>query len=112
MVTISSYESRQSADKKKEFFVLILQGELEFVTSQKTGLPYAMVPRCSVPATFDEATCKGMVGKQLPGSITKVECEPYEYQIPNSKEKVMLAYNYVYTSAETATMEKTVFEEA
>jgi hypothetical protein len=110
MVTISSYESRES--NGKNFFVLILQGEVEFVRSQKTGLPYAMVPKCSMPATFDEATCKTMIGKQLPGSIKKVECEPYEYKIPNSKEVVLLDYNYVYTSMENSTIEKAIFEEA
>lgn len=111
MVTISSYEVRKGTDKK-EFFVLILQGEVEFVFSQKTGLPYAVVPKCSMPATFDEATCRTMVGKQIPGSIQKVECEPYEYTIPRTKEVVMLDYNYSYTPAETATVEKAVFEEA
>lgn len=54
MVTISSYENRQGTDGK-DFFVLILQGDVEFVFSQKTGQPYATVPKCSMPATFDEA---------------------------------------------------------
>lgn len=110
MVTISNYESRQGTDA--EFFVLILQGDVEFVTSQKTGLPYAMLPKCSMPATFDEVTCKSMVGKQIPGSIIKQECEPYEYIIPRTKEVVELCYNYVYSPMENSTPEKAVFADA
>jgi|SRR5437588_12417621 len=110
MVTISNYETRQGTDG--DFFVLILQGDVEFVTSQKTGLPYAMVPKCSMPATFNEATCKAMIGKQIPGSITKVECEPYEYTIPRTKETVMLDYNYSYSPLENSTPEKAVFADA
>ena len=100
MVTISSFETRQGTDGK-EFNVLILQGDVEFVFSQKTGLPYATVPKCSMPATFDANICATMVGKQIPGSIQKVECEPYEYEIPRTKEVVMLEYNYVYSPLES-----------
>ena len=91
---------------------MILQGDVEFVTSQSSGMPYAMVPKCSMPATFDEATCKAMVGKQIPGSIIKQECEPYEYMVPRTKEVVMLDYNYVYTPLENSTAEAAVFNEA
>jgi hypothetical protein len=109
MVTISGYEERQGTDGK--FLVLILQGEVEFVFSQKTGLPYANISKCSMPATFDEATCKAMVGKQMPGSIQKVQLdEPYEYTIPKTKEKVMLDYNFVYSPLENSTAEEAVFD--
>ena len=110
MVTISSYEKRKG-NYKKEFLVLILQGDVEFVFSQKTGLPYATIPKCSMPATFDEATCKAMVGKQLPGSIQKVECEPYDYTIPRTKDVIQLSYNYAFTPLESSNTEKAVFEE-
>lgn len=111
MVTISSYEKRKGADKK-EFLVLILQGDVEFVFSQKSGLPYATVPKCSMPAAFDEATCKLMVGKQIPGSIQKVECEPYDYKIPRTGEVIKLDYNYAYTPLDNTTEEAAVFKEA
>jgi hypothetical protein len=111
MVTISSYEIRQGSDGK-DFFVLILQGEVEFVTSQTTGMPYAMVPKCSMPATFDEATCRSMVGKQIPGSIQKVECDPYDYTNPRTKEVIELTYNYAYSPLENNTVEQAVFQEA
>ena len=111
MVTISSYEKRKGTDKK-EFLVLILQGDVEFMFSQKTGLPYATVPKCSMPATFDEATCASMVGKQIPGSIQKVECDPYEYTNPRTKEVIELTYNYAYTPLDNTSVETAVFKEA
>lgn len=111
MVTITGYEKRKGTDKK-EFLVLILQGEVEFVYSQKTGLPYATVPKCSMPAAFDEDTCKAMVGKQVSGSIQKVKCEPYDYTIPKTKEVIQLDYNYAYTPLASTTAEQAVFSEA
>lgn len=66
---------------------------------------------CSMPATFDEATCQSMVGKQIPGSIQKIECEPYEYTIPRTKEVIELDYNYSYVPLENSTPEKAVFAE-
>lgn len=110
MVTISSYEKRQSSDGN-DFFVLILQGDVEFVFSKKTGLPYANVAKCSMPAAFDEVTCKAMVGKQMPGSIQKVQLdEPYEYTIPRTNEVVLLDYNFVYSPLENSTAESAVFQ--
>ena len=108
MVTISSYEKRQGTDG--EFLVLILQGEVEFVFSQKTGLPYANIAKCSIPAAFDEATCKSMIGKKMPGSIQKIQLDtPYEYTIPRTNEVVLLDYNFAYSPLENATAEEAVF---
>jgi len=108
MVTISSYEKRQGPDGN-DFFVLMLQGDVEFVFSQKTGLPYANVAKCSIPAAFDEATCISMVGKQMPGSIQKVQLDtPYEYTIPRTNEVVLLDYNFAYSPLENSTAEEAV----
>lgn len=111
MVTISSYEKRQRRDGTS-FFVLILQGEVEIVFSPKTGLPYANVAKCSMPAPFDEATCKNMVGTKIPGSIIKEDCEPYDYTNPRTKEVTTLDYNYAYSPMENNSAEKAVFQEA
>lgn len=112
MVTVSGYESRQGTDGK-DFFVLILQGGIEFVFSQKTGLPYATSKKCNMLATFDEETCKSLVGKEMPGSIQKVQLEEsYDYTIPRTGEVVQLNYNYVYSPLESGSVERAVFHEA
>jgi hypothetical protein len=109
MVTVSNYEKRKGNDDK-EFFLLQLQGDIEIVFSQSTGMPYATARKTKISTTFDELTCKGLVGKQLPGTITKVLVDEYEYIIPDTKEVIILDYSYVYSPAEK-TMEEEVFEQ-
>ena len=50
-----------------------------------------------IASTFNEATCASLVGKELPGSIQKVSCEPYEYEVPGSGETIELNYRWEYT---------------
>ena len=109
MVTIANYEKRQGADG--EFFLLNLQGDIEIVVSQVTGLPYATAKKCKLSTTFDEATCAALVGRTMPGSIIKVPIdEPYEYTIPNTGEVIQLDYRYTYSPQEIhQTAEEAVF---
>ena len=107
MVTITGYEKREG--DKGEFFLLQLQGDVEFAYSKKTGMPYATVKKCSIPSTFNESTCKAIIGKQMKGSIAKVQVESYEYTVPETGEVVELDYRYTYSPEEEATVEQTVF---
>ncbi len=110
MVTVVNYSKRMNSEGE-EFFTLILQGDLELVRSQQTGRFYATTKKASIPSTFDELTCKNLIGQQLPGSIKKIECDPYEFAIPETGEVIHLAHRWEY-SREAATMEETVFEGA
>ena len=56
------------------YIKLILTGEISMVKSEKTGNFYATTRRCSISATFDEATAKLMVGMQMPGSMKAKHC--------------------------------------
>lgn len=96
MVTVRDYKIAVNSKDGEKFCMLILEGEVEMVQSKKTGKFYATVRKCSVPATFDEATCKAMIGKIMPGGITRVPCTPYEYTIPSTGEVVTLDYTYSY----------------
>ena len=93
MVTIKNYEQRQTA-KGDVFYALILHGDLEMIQSTQTGRFYATARKCSITSTFDEETCKTLIGKTLPGVIEKVECEPYAYVIEG--EVVELTHTYEY----------------
>ncbi|MCX6199801.1 MAG: hypothetical protein NTY88_11370 [Bacteroidetes bacterium] len=95
MVTVTGVESRKNS-KGEAFAVLILQGDLQIVTSQTTGKPYATVHKISVPCTFDEKVAEAMVGKKLPGEIQKVECEPYDYANRTTGEVMTLTHSYIY----------------
>ena len=95
MVQIQDYHVR-NCQEGKTFISLELAGDIELVQSSKTGNFYATCRRCSITSTFDEETAKRMVGKQLPGSIAKVESEPYEYTVKETGEVVMLSHKYQY----------------
>lgn len=108
MVTVTNFIKRTSADGK-EFNALILQGEVEMILSKTSGKYYATARTCSITSTLDVLVCQSLIGKQLPGSIEKMESEPYEYRIPNSDEVVTLNYTYYYNPS-PRTMEQEVFE--
>lgn len=107
MVTIVDYRQRENRDSEP-FYALILEGDIEMVQSDQTGKFYATAKRASMPSTFDEATCQKLIGKQMPGDIQKVSCEPYEFTIPDTGEVIMLRHRYEYVP-EGKTTEEQVF---
>ena len=98
MVTIIDYTLRTS-NEGRSFFALILQGGIEIVKSAN-GSTYVTIRKCSLPTTFDELTCKSLVGQDLPGTIQKVECDPYEYTIEKTGEIIMLSHRFEYVNQE------------
>ncbi|MGN6400683.1 MAG: hypothetical protein ACTHMD_09525 [Flavisolibacter sp.] len=91
----------QREDKENRPFVLLeLQGELELVQSQKSLNFYGTVRRCTLPCTLDLKTAQSFVGKEIAGSIVRVECTPYEYVMPESGEITTLTYRWSYVPDE------------
>ena len=107
MVTITGIEKRMNKSKKEEFNVMILQGDIEVVISKATGKPYMTARKTSIPCTFKEETARLFIGKSLPGSIERKECDAYEFLIPNTKKKVTLQHTFQY-SPSPATIEEVV----
>lgn len=103
MVTITGYEKRTG--ENGDFFLLQLQGDLEFAYSKKTGQPYATSKKCLIPSTFNEVVCKASIGRQMRGSIVKVTVEPYEYTVEETGEVIEVDYRYTYSPQEDATEE-------
>lgn len=111
MVTIVDYKTYQREDGS-EFHALIVQGGLEAVKSQETQRTYFTARTANVLCTFDENTCKTLIGNQIPGSIQKQEVDPYEYTIPQTGELVTLSHRYVYLEeGETIVKENVVEKE-
>ncbi|ERJ58112.1 hypothetical protein [Sphingobacterium paucimobilis] len=102
MVTIINYK-KLTTDTGKDFCLLEIQGGIEMVRSQSTGLFYATAKKCFISSTFDELTSQALVGSQLNGSVVKIDCEEYEYTIKETGEIVTLAHKYVYTEEEIPT---------
>ena len=95
MVTVSGYAVRQNLEGES-FVVLLLQGDMDVVQSQVTGRFYATAKQCTISSTFSEQMAALQVGKQLPGSIIKEECDPYDYVIPESGEVIRLGHSWTY----------------
>lgn len=95
MVRIVNYLKRQ-AEQGKDFFVLELQGGIEMVMSQSTGKYYATAKKASISSTFDEDTCKALIGTEMEGNVVKTACAPFEYTVKETGEIIVLNHNYVY----------------
>ena len=99
MVRIINYKERETEDGRT-FLVLELQGGIEMVRSQNTHKFYATARKTSIPVTFDEETCKALIGQEMPGRIEKVECDPYVFTIKDTGEVIHLDYKYEYNPEE------------
>lgn len=95
MVEVVGYSLRNPKDSKP-YVALEIEGDIEMVQSQNTGRFYATVRRCTISSTFDEMTAERMVGKQMPGSIERVPCEPYDFTVQETGEVVKLTYRWGY----------------
>jgi hypothetical protein len=105
MVTVTTFLQRSGADGI-EFSVLELSGGLEIIFSKATNKPYATVRKCTIPATFSPEVCASLVGQQIQGSIIKVPCDSYVYEIAGNI--IELDYCWQYTPEEN-TSEVAVF---
>lgn len=111
MVKVIDYQLRKAEDGK-EFCTLTVQGGIEMVQSQLTGSFYATAKKANITCTFNEETCKMLIGQELQGSIHKVECEPYDYVVPSTAEVIQLTHKYVYSPTdETQSFAKNIFSE-
>jgi hypothetical protein len=95
MVRIIDYKTVKT-ELGKEFNLLTLQGGVEPLVSAKTGRIYLTMRKANVSTTFDEASCKSLIGTELKGSIEKVDCEPYEYTVKETGEIITLKHNWQY----------------
>jgi hypothetical protein len=95
MVRIINYTKRQNSEGE-DFYLLVLQGGLQLIKSQETNRYYTIMKQASISTTFDENTCKSLIGEEIPGSIVKVETEPYEYVVPDTGEAITLSHRWEY----------------
>jgi hypothetical protein len=110
MVTIKNYSTRTNQQGLK-FLVLTLQSTgVSMVQSKETGNFYATVNTTTVTSTFDEETCKSLIGEKMPGDIIKIECEPYSYVIKETGEEITINHRWVYVPGQQPQLEEAVFE--
>ncbi len=95
MVRIIGYQQREKEDGTS-FFVLELQGGVEMLLSKETSQFYATAKKAYVTSTFDETTCKALVGSEISGSIEKKEVQPYTYVVKEIGEELILTHRWVF----------------
>ena len=94
MVRIIGYKERLS-NEGKTFNALELQGGVEIITSARGGM-YATARKASVATTFDAETCQSLIGTEIPGSIEKQDCEPYNYTVEKTGEVMVLNHRFTF----------------
>ncbi|WP_435356160.1 hypothetical protein [Emticicia sp. SJ17W-69] len=110
MLTVTNYQQRSSKEEKTYFALELQSDDLEFVISQATGRYYVTARKCWISTTFNEEICKKMIGKSMVGSIAKVQCEPYEFTIPETGEVITRQHRYDYSPTEQGSMEAVVLQ--
>lgn len=95
MVRIIGFTRREKEDGTP-FFTLELQGGVEMVKSLETGQFYATAKKANVTSTFDEVTCKALIGSEMPGKIVKKVVEPYSYVVKETGEELVLNHRWVF----------------
>lgn len=107
MVTISNFKAATNAEGD-EFMMLELMGGVESVQSKETGKFYLTARKTYVSSTFDKAMCQSLIGTKMPGSIKRVDVDPYPYIIKETGEEITLSHQYEYDPKPS--MEETVLE--
>lgn len=95
MVRIIGFKQREKEDGTP-FFILELQGGIEMTQSKETGQFYATAKKAYVTSTFDEQTCKALIGTEMSGSIAKTDVEPYTYVVKETGEEIVLTHRWVF----------------
>jgi hypothetical protein len=107
MVTVCEVIKRKNKEGV-EFNALILQGGIELVKSRETGSWYATSKRASITSTFDDATAQSLIGTQIPGSIKRVETEPYDFVVKDTGEVLELTHRWQYDKEGETIEEKVI----
>jgi hypothetical protein len=107
MVQIIDFVKRQNKEGV-EFNALILQGGLEFVKSKESGAWYATLKKTSITSTLNDATCQNLIGQQIPGSVQRVECAPFDLTNKEPGEVLTLTHRWVYLKEGETIEEKVI----
>jgi hypothetical protein len=97
MVKIVDFVKRTGRDGK-EFNALILQSGIELVKSRETQRWYATAKKASITSTFDDAMCQSLIGQEIPGSVQRIETEPYEFTLRDTGEVLTLTHRWQYVN--------------
>lgn len=98
MLTVTNYRVF-TGNSGEKFVSLELTGGIEMIQSKTSGDFYTRTKRCFIPFTDGEEAAELLLGTLIPGSIQRVKCEPYDYQL-KSGEVATLNHKYKYQQEE------------
>jgi hypothetical protein len=107
MVKIIDYLKKQKKDGS-EYILLIVQGGIEMVKSHTSGLFYAKAQKAVLPTTFNETTCKSLIGSDIPGTVIKIDSDPYSFTNKDTGEIVTLNHRFIYIPEPVDVLEEQV----
>jgi hypothetical protein len=97
MVQIIGYEKKENSRTRESYSILILSGEPEVQISKTSGRPYISARKTTIPVALEEKQAQALIGKELPGSIERVSCKPFEVKLASGKRvKISTAFQYVH----------------
>lgn len=99
MVTIVGVKEVEAQDGKT-FTSIELQGEPQLLQSATTGNYYLTANKTRVTTMIPIEVCKMLIGKQLSGTVEKVQVEPYQHINKDTGEVRTLDYGYIYQPEE------------
>ena len=94
-VIVVGYEKKKSA-KGGSFIIIKVEGGVQSIFNEQTKKWYLTSMKTNIIASIDETTCKNLVGTELPGTIVKQKCMPYNYTVPLSGKTLTIAHRFVY----------------
>lgn len=95
MVTIVGFKEVETQDGRT-FTSIELQGEPKLEQSSTTGNFYLTANKTRVTTLLPLDVCQMLIGQKLPGTVEKVQVEPYEHINKETGEVKTLDYSYVY----------------
>ena len=96
MVQIIAFEQKENSRTKESYSVLVLQGEPEVLISKSSGRPYISAKKTTIPCALEQNQAQALIGKELPGTIERVACTPFEVKLATGKKvKITTAFQYM-----------------
>lgn len=97
-VIINGFQVKKNK-RGEEFVVLNLMSEPIMEKSPSTGNYFISTCKANVVASFDASVAGKIVGKELPGTIIKKDCDPYTYTVKGTGKQITMTYSYQYVES-------------
>ena len=64
--------------------------------SKSSGRPYISAKKTTIPCALEQNQAQALIGKELPGTIERVACTPFEVKLATGKKvKITTAFQYM-----------------